>query len=135
MRPSRTHRASRTAVVGFALAICGCGSSATAPTSKYHGVLWLSWTIAGQSASEAACAEIDHLVITVESTPTVGVEIAPVGCSLGVSWERNDVPEGSDAVVVDALDSTGRAAFESVAMVGVTDARPPTPTTVDLQPL
>ena len=134
MRPSPTHRAGTAAVVGFALAIVGCGSSATAP-SKHHGVLWVSWTIAGQSPSEAGCAEIDDLVITVENTPTVGVEIAPVGCDLGASWERDDVQEGSDVLVVDALDSTGRAAFEGVAMVGVTDARPATPTTVNLQKL
>lgn len=126
-------RTSRAIVIGFALLIVGCGSSPTATTFK--GVLRLSWTLDGQPPADAACADIDHLVITIESTPSVGVKIAPVACTRGVDWERDDVPEGSDAVVIDAVDATGRAVFERVANVGVTEAKPATPTMVDLQPL
>jgi len=120
-------------VIAFALLLMGCGSSA--PAATFHGVLWLSWTLDGQPASDATCAGIDHLVITVESTPTVGVKIAPVVCTDGASWERDDVPDGSDTVVIDAVDATDRAALERVSMVGVTKARPAAPTAIDLQPL
>jgi len=120
-------------VLGVALLLVGCGSSP--PPAMYKGVLWLSWTIQGQPASEAACADIDHLVITVESTPTVGVKIEPVSCTKGVDWQRDDMPEGSDSIIIDAVDATGRAAFERVSMVGVTSVSPATPTMIDLQPL
>jgi hypothetical protein len=123
----------KTLVIGFALLIVGCGSGPTAATFK--GVLWLSWTLDGQPASDAACADVDHLVITVESTPSVGVAIAPVACTRGVNWERDDVPEGSDAVVIDAVDAMEHAVFEGVAKVGVSEARPAAPTAVDLQRL
>ena len=128
-----TNSARAAALVGFALAMLGCGASTT--PSPYHGVLWLSWTIAGQPPSETSCAGIDHLMITVESTPSSGVKIAPILCTTGASWERDDVPEGSDTIVIDAVDATDRAALERVSMVGVTDARPATPTVIDLQPL
>ena len=126
-------RTDRAIVIAFALLIVGCGSGPAAAT--YKGVLWLSWTLDGQPPSDAACAEVDHLVITVESTPSVGVKIAPVACSRGVSWERDDVPEGSDAVVIDAVDAMDRAVFERVSKVGVTEVRPAAPTTLDLQRL
>lgn len=83
--------ASRIINLWFSLLLMGCGSSPPAP---FKGVLWLSWTIQGQSVSDAVCADIDHIVITVESTPSVGVEIEPVACNHGVGWERDDVPEG-----------------------------------------
>jgi hypothetical protein len=123
----------RAIVIGFALLLAGCGSGA--PAALFHGALWLSWTLDGQPASDATCASIDHLVITVESTPTLGVKIEPVLCGKGASWERDDVPEGSDTVILDAVDATGRAVLERVSMVGVTKAIPASPTVVDLQPL
>lgn len=115
------------------LALVGCGSSPSTPT--YKGVLWLSWTISGQAVSDSVCAGIDHLVITVESSPSVGVAIKPVACTDGGSWERDDVPEGTDTVVVDAVDGASQTIFERVSTIGVTGSRPALPALVDLQPL
>ena len=124
----------RTAIaLGCAWLLAGCGSATMPPSLK--GVVWLSWTVAGQPASDAACAGLDHLVITIESSPSDGVAIAPVPCTHGASWERDDVPEGTDTVLLDAVDAAGDAIFERVATVGVTEARPAAPTAVDLQPL
>jgi hypothetical protein len=116
----------------LALLLGGCTSS---PPATFKGVLWLSWTIQGQSVSAALCADIDHLVITVESTPSEGVEIEPVSCDHGSGWQRDDVPEGSDTVVIDAVDRNGRTGLETVSMIGVTESKPAAPTIVDLQPL
>lgn len=122
-------------VVGLwlALLLSGCGMSAS--PASYHGAVWLSWTIAGQPVSPEVCASIDHLVITVESTPSVGVEIEPVSCSRGASWQRGDVPEGSDTIVLDAVGPTGRATFEATSSMGVTESAPAAPTVIDLHPL
>jgi hypothetical protein len=118
--------------LSFSLLLVGCGSN---PPATFKGVLWLSWTIQGQSVSDAVCANIDHIVITVESTPSVGVEIEPIACSHGVDWERDDVPEGSDTVLIDAVDPAGQTTFETSAKIGVTESRPSTPTVVDLDTL
>jgi hypothetical protein len=123
----------KTIVCSVALLLLGCGASP--PPALFKGVLWVSWTIEGQPASDTTCAGIDHLVITVESTPTQAVKIAPVVCTKGNGWQRDDVPEGSDDVIVDAVDATERTLLESVSMIGVTETAPATPTTVDLQPL
>lgn len=118
---------------GVALVLVGCGASV--PPPMFKGVLSLAWTIRGQPASDAACAGIDHIVITVESTPSQGVKIAPVVCAKGIGWQRDDMPEGSDDVIVDAVDAEERPLLEGLAMIGVTEAAPPTPTTIALQPL
>jgi hypothetical protein len=132
--PSEISRARAFAVlVGLALLLAGCGNAPTGVT--YKGALWLSWTIQGQSASDAACAAIDHVVITVESSPSIGVAIEPVRCIDGLSWERDDVPPGSDTVLVDAVDPIGNTTFEGISMIGVTEARAAAPAVVDLQPL
>ena len=119
--------------LGCAALLAGCGSSTMPPSLK--GVVWLSWTVAGQAASDSACAGVDHLVITIESSPSVGVAIEPVPCTHGGGWERDDVPEGSDTVLVDAVDAGGATILERIATVGVTESRPAAPTPVDLQPL
>ena len=123
----------KTIFCSAALLLIGCG--ATPPPAPFKGVLALSWTIEGQPASDTACAGIDHLVITVESTPSQVVKIEPIVCTKGGDWERNDVPEGSDTIIVDAVDSTKQTLLERVAFVGVTEAAPAAPTTIDLQPL
>ena len=116
----------------FSCFLPGCGNG---PAATFKGVLWLSWTIPGEPASDAVCADIDHIVITVESTPSVGVEIEPVSCNQGVGWERDDVPEGSDTVLIDAVGPSGQTMFETLSKVSVTESRPTAPTVVDLQPL
>ena len=123
----------RSVIVGFALLVAGCGS---APSMlSYKGVLRLAWTIQGQPASDAVCADIDHLVITIESSPSVGVAIEPVPCTRGSDWERDDVPAGVDTIVVDAVNRNRETTLESVSMVNVTQTRTGAPTVVDLQPL
>jgi hypothetical protein len=123
----------RSVYVAFALLVAGCGSAPSMPS--YKGVLRLAWTIEGQPVSDAACADIDHLVITVESSPSVGVAIEPVACAHGVDWERDDVPAGFDTIVVDAVNRNRETTLESVSMIGVTETRMGAPTVVDLQAL
>jgi hypothetical protein len=120
-------------VVAFAILLGGCGS--TPATLGYKGVLRLSWTIDGQPVSDRACADVDHLVITVEGSPSVGVAIEPVLCTRGTDWERDDVPEGFDTVVVDAVNRAGETTLESASMIGVTRTRAAAPAVVDLRPL
>jgi hypothetical protein len=120
-------------VVAFAILLGGCAS--TPATLGYQGVLRLSWTIDGQPVSDRACADVDHLVITVEASPSVGVAIAPVLCTRGTDWERDDVPEGFDTVVVDAVNRAGETTFESASMIGITGTRAAAPAMVDLRPL
>jgi hypothetical protein len=118
-------------IVAFVVGACG---NPDAPALPYKGILRLSWTLQGQTISDATCADIDHLVITVQSTPSLGVKIEPVRCVAGLDWERDDVPEGTDVVLVDAIDGSGRNTLEAVATLGVTQTRAGTPAPVDLTP-
>jgi hypothetical protein len=123
----------RASLIALVLVGACCGNAP--PAARDHGVVRLAWTLDGQPPSDASCAGIDRVLVTIESTPLAAVTVEPIPCAHGLDWERDDMPEGSDTVVIDALDADGRARFETLTNIGVTATRPATPTAVDLRPL
>jgi hypothetical protein len=119
--------------LGLAAATAGCGGGPSQSHPAGVGILWLSWTVKGQPVSDATCKGIDHLVLTMD-TSAGALEIEPIPCLRGLGWEYDNLPEGLNVVILDALDVLGSVTLEGVSETQVADTKAATPTPVDLQP-
>ncbi|MDB4969845.1 MAG: hypothetical protein JWN44_5534 [Myxococcales bacterium] len=122
----------RSALAALGLLAAGCGSGSSHPSCPAQGIVWLSWTIQGQPPSASSCQAIDHLAVQLH-TACGSVQIDPIPCIVGISWEYRDLPEGTATVVLDAIDARGRVTLEAVDTTRLDVTRGAMPTTLDLR--
>jgi hypothetical protein len=132
------HVAAILAVLGLGVAAPGCGGSnggsgGNGGNGSNQGVLWVSWTVNGQAVSDATCASIDHLTLTMQ-TEAGDLEIEPIPCLRGLGWEYDGLPEGFNVVILDAFNAQGQNTLEGVADVTVSGTKPAMPAPITLQP-
>jgi hypothetical protein len=116
--------------IGVAAVAAGCGGSRTQCPS--NGIIWLSWTVAGQTVSATVCQPIDHMSLEIHAS-CGSVVIEPIPCIRGQGWEYDGVPEGNAVIALDALDARGIVLAEATATVNLTTVRPPMTTAMDLR--
>lgn len=109
---------------------CGGGQHGSSCPSA-HGIVLLSWTIRGQTATPQTCSSIDHLALTL-NTGCGQLGIEPIPCIQGAHWEYDNLPEGAAGAILDALDARNVVRAEGFANVQLTSQKPSAPTALDL---
>jgi hypothetical protein len=118
----------------------GCGGSSSPGLSERHqtggcgetqaGILVLSWTLHGATASATSCSGVDHLEVELSGSGCE-VTISPVPCALD-HWRYDHLPGGPQQATVTAVDAAGRSVASGVATVDLTSTAPASPTEVEL---
>jgi hypothetical protein len=123
----------RSALVALGLVAAGCGNGGGGHGSCVtDGIVWLSWTVAGQLPSETSCSSIDHLAVELH-TSCGAVVIDPIPCIRGLGWEYDGLPEGGATVVLDAFDARGRPTLEAIGQTTIVNPRAAMTTPLDLR--
>lgn len=122
------------------LFLSACGPSKPSPiagcSASQNGVLWITWTFAGQPADSTACSGVSSLLIlgTPTATAGCGFKIERVDCSRGTTpFEYDFLPEGDTNLELDALASDGSELKRGTAFVRITPSKPATAIPVDLR--
>lgn len=116
------------------LLLAGCGGSNTGACPPKDGVLLLSWTVQGLSASEdEGCRGVDHLELSLTTVCEV-VTIEPIPCTSGARWRYDRLPTGPAEVQLDAFDTDHHLRARGWATVSLTSSVPAAPQSVDLRP-
>jgi hypothetical protein len=91
------------------LAAASCGGHGDSPPDGHvsygEGRIFIKWQIAGAAPSDAECAGVDHLIVSLDNTITA-VQISPVPCTL-TQFRYDGLPEGSTLLRIDAVDGNG----------------------------
>jgi hypothetical protein len=111
---------------------CGGGGNHGGSCPSAHGIVLLSWTVRGQTASTQTCSAIDHLTLMM-NTGCGQLSIDPIPCIQGAHWEYDNLPEGNAGVILDAVDARGAVRAEGFANTTLTTQKPASPTAIDLQ--
>ena len=81
------------------------GGAPVATGSHGDGKLFIRWTLGGMPPSDATCAGVDHLELTLVYLDQT-VTIAPIPCSL-TRFRYDTLPVGVATLELDALDAQG----------------------------
>jgi hypothetical protein len=111
----------------------GCGGTSPTGGCNAQGILWLSWTVRGKAVSDNSCSGIDHLILEMRTSTCGTIEIEPIPCLRGLGWEYDNLPEGDNTVVIEAVDIHSHVLLQGSSDVVVTSLKPASTTQVALQ--
>lgn len=118
------------------LLVAGCGSGGNGNGGQSQcpdSIVLLSWTIKGQPpTADQGCRGVSSLAVELRSDCN-DVSIEPIPCINGARWQYNELPGGSNFVILDALDNNQRVIGEGTAMITLDANVPATPTAIDLE--
>jgi hypothetical protein len=134
------HRAaSKLPSIGLLLIIAGCGGAPTQPmfvrdpgACSGNGIILLAWTLDGHPPVDAACAGVDHLVLTVQPDSCAGGRISPIPCTAGDHWRYEELPEGPATLTLETVETSGRSSATASMRVVIGRQVPATPTSIAL---
>jgi len=122
------------------LFLTACGSGKPDPiagcNASQNGILWISWTLGGQTADSNACSGVSSLSIIGMPTGEAGCGfmISMVKCDRGTTpFEYDYLPEGDTNIEIDALASDGSELKRGTAFVHITPTKPAQAIPVDLR--